>query len=134
MEEVKKCTKCGKILPLSRFNWRDKSKGTYRSECKSCHCGFMKDKYQKKKILVSEMKSQSKCAKCGEDREYTLDYHHLNPSEKEETIARMTSNTYSLDKVMEEIEKCICLCSNCHREFHYFERKNGITIKEYLEG
>jgi len=34
--------------------------------------------------------------------------------------------------VLKEIEKCILLCSNCHREFHYFEKVNKITIQEYL--
>lgn len=38
----------------------------------------------------------------------------------------------SLDTTLNEIQKCILLCSNCHREFHYFEKENGITIEEYL--
>jgi hypothetical protein len=32
----------------------------------------------------------------------------------------------------EEIEKCIPLCSNCHRDFHYLEKKDGISIEEYV--
>ena len=78
------------------------------------------------------MRSKDTCAKCGENRGYVLDYHHIDPTEKENTVARMTSNNYTLDKVMEEIQKCICLCSNCHREFHYLEHKNNITISDYL--
>ena len=61
-----------------------------------------------------------------------LDYHHIDPSQKEDTIARMTSNNYSLDRVMNEIQKCVCLCANCHREFHYFEKNQGISIEDYL--
>lgn len=38
----------------------------------------------------------------------------------------------SLSKTLEEIEKCIPLCANCHREFHYLEKENNITIDEYL--
>lgn len=30
------------------------------------------------------------------------------------------------------MKKCIILCANCHREFHYLERLNGITIDEFL--
>ena len=130
--ETKICSKCNKELPLTDFNWRDKSKGIYRSECKFCHSQYMKDKYQEKKQTVSDLKSQSKCAKCGDTRGYVLDYHHLDPNAKENTIARMTSNYYSLDRVMNEIQKCICLCANCHREFHYLEREQQITIQEYL--
>ena len=43
--ETKICTKCGKEKPLTEFNWRNKSKGTLRSECKECHTAYMKQKY-----------------------------------------------------------------------------------------
>jgi predicted HNH restriction endonuclease len=29
----------------------------------------------------------------------------------------------------EELKKCIPLCSNCHRDFHFLEKKTGISIK-----
>lgn len=131
--DTKICSKCGKEFPITDFNWRDKKKGTRRSECKYCHCEYMKQKYQEKKQVVQQLKAESKCAKCGESRGYVLDYHHIDPTQKENTIARMTSNYYSLDRVHKEIEKCVCLCSNCHREFHHFEETQGMTIFEYLE-
>ena len=131
--EMKICTKCGQNLPVDQFHWRNKAKGTRRSECKSCHTNFMKNKYQEKKNIVQELKMSSKCQKCGENRGYVLDYHHIDPNQKENTVARMTSNNYTLDKVYTEIEKCICLCANCHREFHYLENLNGLTLNEYLQ-
>jgi predicted HNH restriction endonuclease len=79
------------------------------------------------------MKSEQSCAKCGETRGYVLDYHHLDPTAKEEGIARMTSNNYRLDAVMEEIKKCVVLCANCHREFHYLEDREQLTIEKYLK-
>ena len=130
--ETKICTKCGKELPLDAFPWRDKKKGTRRADCKECHSGYMKQQYAQKKNIIEEQKAQQKCAKCGESRGYVLDYHHLNPEEKETTIARMTSNKYKLEDIQKEVEKCIVLCANCHREFHHFEKQNGITILEYL--
>ena len=130
--ETKICTKCNKELPIEDFNWRSKENGTKRSECKYCHTDFMKKIYEDKKEFVANIKSQLKCQKCGESKEYMLDFHHLDPSEKETTIARMTSNNYRIDRVLNEIQKCIVLCSNCHREFHYFEENNGLTIEEYL--
>ena len=130
--ETKICTKCKKELPIEDFNWRSKEKGTRRSECKYCHTEFMKKIYEDKKEFVANIKSQLKCQKCGESKDYMLDFHHLDPSEKETTIARMTSNRYSVDKVLDEIKKCIVLCANCHREFHYLEENYGIAIDEYL--
>lgn len=132
--ETKVCTKCGKELPIDQFNWRNKTAGTRRSECKFCHSAYMKQKYQEKKEIIQELKSQCKCAKCGDDRGYVLDYHHINPEEKDATIARLTSNNYTLEKVYDEINKCIVLCANCHREFHYLNGKdNSFTLEEYLE-
>lgn len=130
--ETRVCTKCKKELPVSCFNWRSKSSGTRRSECKYCHSEFMKINYEKKKQIVSDLKRGTCCQKCGDARSYVLDYHHLDPSIKELTVARMTSNTYSLKKTLEEIKKCIVLCSNCHREFHHLEKQQNITIQEYL--
>ena len=130
--ETKICTKCNQELPINDFNWRDKKKGTRRSECKYCHTKYMKEMYETKRSIVSDIKSQMKCKKCGENRYYVLDFHHLNPSEKETTVARMVSNNYQLEKTLQEIEKCIVLCSNCHREFHYLNDNCDITIDDYL--
>lgn len=130
--QTKICTKCHKELPITDFNWRNKEKGTRRSECKYCHSAYMKQKYQEKKNIIQELKSKCACAKCGDTRGYVLDYHHLNPKQKDNTVARLTSNNSNLDKTFEEIEKCIVLCANCHREFHYFEKQKNITIQDYL--
>ena len=41
--------------------------------------------------------------------------HHLDPSKKEFTISqRMTS----FETILPELEKCVLLCSNHHREVH----------------
>lgn len=131
---TKICTKCGKEKPLSDFNWRDKNKGTLRSECKECHTLYMKQKYQEKKDAVQNIKSNLKCAKCGySEYAVALDFHHLDPSQKDTTVARMVANNYRLDKTLQEIDKCICLCANCHRIFHFLEKEKNITIKDFLK-
>lgn len=131
---TKICTKCGKELPIEEFNFRNKAKGTRRSECKYCHSQYMKKQYAEKQQMVQELKAQCKCAKCGESRGYVLDYHHINPEEKENIVARMISNNYTLDSVFDEIEKCIVLCANCHREFHYLNKRNpDLTLEAYLK-
>ena len=130
--ETKICSKCGKELPITDFNWRDKAKGTRRSECKFCHSQYMKDAYAKKQKEIQDLKSQYKCAKCGDNRGYVLDFHHIDPLTKENAVSRMIASNYKLDKVYNEITKCICLCANYHREFHYLEKEKQITLEEYL--
>ena len=94
----------------------------------------MKQKYQEKKNIVQEIKSSCSCAKCGQTRGYVLDFHHINPNEKSDSIARLTSNNSKLDKVYDEMKKCIVLCANCHREFHYLQQRNEeLTIEDYLK-
>ena len=131
--ETKICTKCGIEKPITEFNWRDKSKGTHRSECKICHTNYMKEQYKKKREAVGGIKQELSCAKCGYNEYPTaLDFHHLDPTQKDTTVARMIANNYSLERAFTEIDKCICLCANCHRVFHFLEKEEGITIEEFL--
>ncbi len=44
-----------------------------------------------------------------------LEFHHINPSNKEKPISQFARFT---QKTIEELEKCVVLCANCHREEH----------------
>lgn len=57
------------------------------------------------------------CECCGYSRYIgALEFHHPNPGEKEFDLAGFRSTTF--EKVKAELDKCILLCSNCHREEH----------------
>lgn len=59
-----------------------------------------------------------RCCLCGFDAyQEALEFHHVNPEEKEFGITRDTSTT-SLEKQLQELKKCILVCSNCHRGIH----------------
>ena len=83
-----------------------------------------------------------KCVICGYNRcQQALDVHHVDPNEKDFTIAANTNKAYAL--VSEEIRKCVLLCANCHREYHSnfiqlelqpsFDEKIDAEIKQELE-
>lgn len=131
MKQTKICTQCHRELPLDQFHWRNKARGTRRSECKDCHNAHMNQRNAQNRLFIHELKKQQCCAKCGETRWYLLDYHHVDPTIKENTIARLMVHS-NQQAVLKEIDKCILLCSNCHREFHYFNEQQGITLEEYL--
>ena len=58
-----------------------------------------------------------KCERCGYDKSSrALEFHHLNPSEKDFGISKVL--TRSIQSLKEEADKCILLCSNCHAEIH----------------
>ncbi len=58
-----------------------------------------------------------KCERCGYDKSSrALEFHHLNPSEKDFGISKVL--TRSIQSLKEEADKCVLLCSNCHAEVH----------------
>ena len=141
---MKKCTKCGNQKSLSDFPINGSNKKTgltiFRSQCKECvaersrlwrldHPGYakaymqeyIKDNYtqmvcrmKEKKQEIAEWKRERGCTLCGETEPWVLDMHHLDPSSKETNSA--TSAT--LKAFLKEADKCILLCSNCHRKVH----------------
>lgn len=127
-ETLRKCKECS--LKLSLHNYYTVNKRISRV-CKECHKKKSKENYDKKVSAVSDYKSSCGCAKCGESRSYILEFHHIDPSQKDYTIANRARA--SLESIMSEIKKCVVLCSNCHQEFHHFERKVGMTIQNYLK-
>lgn len=55
---------------------------------------------------------------CGESHIAALDFHHLDPSQKEFSVAILLRiNDWS--KIESELKKCKLVCSNCHRKSHF---------------
>ena len=78
---------------------------------------------QKLRRAWEEFKSNLQCVKCGESHPATLDFHHVKRDPSNKRINKLTCNG-AYRQAMEEItNKCIVLCSNCHRKHHYEERK-----------
>ena len=65
-----------------------------------------------------------KCCICGFDKwQSALEFHHVNPEEKEFSITTDTT-TKAIEKQLEELKKCILVCANCHRGIH----SNNISV------
>ena len=125
---MKICTQCKIEKEDNEFY---KNGNRLQSCCKECHKQNIRESYKKKMEEINNYKQQIGCKKCGIKHFYLLDFHHKNPSEKDFTISDYSRT--SLEKLMPEIEKCVLLCANCHREFHYLEKNKDITIEEYLK-
>ena len=73
------------------------------------------------KRLLIEYKG-GKCEQCGYNKcDGALQFHHIDPKEKDFTISQVNLNdtNFSIDKIIEEVNKCQLLCANCHAEIHY---------------
>jgi hypothetical protein len=131
---MRTCTKCNEPKELSEFASKNRSKGTLSSECKECHKLVRNRYYQNNKVVERarvdkfkkqynawwrELKSKLVCRDCNENHPAVLHFHHLDPKEKETNIAAATSKRWSKKRVLNEIEKCIVLCANCHLKLHW---------------
>jgi DNA-binding CsgD family transcriptional regulator len=50
-----------------------------------------------------------------------LEFHHRDPAQKDFGISEYTHLKW--DNIVKEVDKCIMVCANCHREIH-----NGILL------
>lgn len=65
----------------------------------------------------------NKCASCGYDRCMdAFDFHHVNPKSKEFAINEGFCRHFAWERIKNELDKCVLLCANCHRELHYKEK------------
>jgi 5-methylcytosine-specific restriction endonuclease McrA len=70
---------------------------------------------RKIKTLAIEYKG-GKCQVCGYDKyPGALDLHHMDYKDKDFGIADK-GYTRSWEKVKAELDKCVLVCANCHRE------------------
>ena len=93
------------------------SEGRYR--CKKCNIESINERRRFLKKELVRYKG-GKCEICGyDDCIAALEFHHLNPEEKDFGIGN--GNIKSLEKLKKEVDKCILVCNRCHKEIHYKE-------------
>lgn len=110
------CSKCNTPKPISDFYERRNKKGG-SAYCKECTKQQSLKRHREFKEVVVKYKGGS-CENCGYNKFISaLEFHHIDPSEKDFSISNV--KTYKLtDKIKNELDKCILVCSNCHREIH----------------
>lgn len=130
-EKVCKC--CGVSKPITEFGKNARMKDGLHYYCKECKNQKHGDYRTKKRQYIQNKKRP--CEKCGESRLYLIQFHHRNPAEKSFEISQCLDK--GIKKIDEEINKCVCLCPNCHAEFHYFYGVNPenpeAALKDYLK-
>jgi hypothetical protein len=143
MEKI--CPKCKISKSTTEFNKNKRYKDRLQRVCRQCtkkehikwynnnkNTQIMKNKkvHENNKEWFKNIKQQYNCYKCKENRWYILDFHHVDPTEKLFNISNIGKT--SKKKTLNEISKCITLCRNCHAEFHFLEKEEGIILKQYL--
>lgn len=75
--------------------------------------------YQKRRDEYEKFLGNIACQRCGYNRsKRALSFHHIDPSKKSFSVRMTTFRLTNLDKELfkKEMEKCMCLCMNCHME------------------
>jgi hypothetical protein len=120
---IKKCEKHGET-EFAAYKYEN---GT-RHRCKKCRTEGVQRRREKVKLLAIEYMG-GKCCKCGYNKcPWALDFHHIDPATKSFTISA-DGFTRSFNKIKDELNKCILLCANCHREEHYTSTIKDNTVK-----
>lgn len=138
------CSRCEKELPADDKHFasrNDRGKEELQGHCRICqkkyrrqHYENNKDKYINKAKLYRdkfvewfvEYKKTLKCTKCGDNRYWVLDFHHIDPIEKDVDVATLVRKC-NKKRLLNEVKKCIVVCSNCHRDIHHKERNADIV-------
>jgi len=120
----KKCPSCGIIKNRKTDFYRVKGQSVkVNSFCKPC---LLKSNAERRRLVKQKAVDYlgGCCSKCGYNKCIgALDFHHVNPSEKNPFYSLF--KTIFNERLKKELDKCILLCSNCHRELHYEEETLG---------
>ena len=118
--KLHKCSICGETNP-NKFN------GLSNSTCSLCSSRNHTKRNIDKRLKAKKDKG-GKCFICGYDKFIgALEFHHINPNTKEHSLV----HTFKLSdtKIKEELDKCVLLCSNCHKEVHAGLHKDKELLK-----
>lgn len=103
-----KCTSCAV-----------KENAVYRSKNRSEYNQKSKDRRHERKLRALEYKGGI-CVDCKQTVHHSaFDFHHIDPQTKHKDPGLMMS--HSDEDLFKELDKCILLCSNCHRVRHFHE-------------
>jgi predicted HNH restriction endonuclease len=84
--------------------------------CKICHNALTLKRQRDRKKQAIEYKG-GKCELCGYSKcQDAFDFHHTDPEQKEFNLS--AGKFTSFNKFKSELDKCMLLCANCHREIH----------------
>ena len=137
------CKKCKINKESTEFSFKNKEKGLLHCVCKICqreykrtHYYNNKDAHYKRNLktkdklyeIISLEKSKG-CLMCDENFHKCLEFHHLEKNDKIDTISTLKRNG-SVKKLIDELKKCVLLCSNCHRKVHYNTEFNDKMLKK----
>ena len=134
---TKTCNKCKETKDYLEFHKLKSGKYGRSGTCANCKSEHDLKRYHKegstdradRRLRIAKQKQDrwdkymqeiggQQCSICGFKDEYRgcFDLHHTDPKEKDMNPSQAMCGSYKSFK--EEADKCILVCSNCHRKIH----------------
>lgn len=98
---------------------------TWYQKNKQYHIHKIRLRKSRERQKWTEYKAEQKCAHCGIQHPAVIDFHHVIKENKKQVNALAKRGNYGA-AIREAEEKCIPLCSNCHRIFHWNESQKDM--------
>ncbi len=111
-------------MRLYRKEWYERNKISEREKARERQTIRRKEF----KEWFKDLKKTLKCLNCGFSHPAALDFHHKDPQKKDFNLGAIGC-TVSKKRILDEIEKCVILCANCHRIYHYDENNDIVTFQ-----
>ncbi len=109
------CSKCKTNKEANMF-YLNEDNSRKHSYCKICQSANVLDRQRLWKKKAIDYKG-SKCIVCGYQKyDGALEFHHTDPTQKEYGLSAGKLKTFLSSRT--ELDKCVLVCSNCHREIH----------------
>jgi hypothetical protein len=122
---MRNCTVCGETKELAVFGFRNKTTGRRHRSCKICKAAYSRQHYTANRAVyiarnhklarartrelqerVAEYLSKRSCVDCGEADPRVMDFDHVDPATKRNTIHALVHQALSWAALQAEIERC----------------------------
>lgn len=140
---MKTCSICKRGLSLELFGKNKATKDGLNYSCKECTNARMREQHHKRSQDPEKLKKHNErirsraqyrksyivhrvfgghCYDCGESYpDCVFDFHHEG-DEKSHNPSKLIGRNQMGD-ALKELEKCVMLCSNCHRMRHFHNKE-----------
>ena len=131
---MKYCSRCNTEKPKVEFGSNKTKKDGLQTFCKDCAQKYASGYYKKgdikkkhllsvnerRKIVVQRNRELvlsylqiNPCVDCGESDPIVLEFDHQR--DKKMGVSRLILGGYTEKVILDEIQKCVVRCANCHR-------------------
>ena len=131
MAKTKRCSGCDRVRRVTMFYKNSRKADGLQSCCKDCSKerrkrywreGENQEKTKARTLkrrrriaqAIYEMLRSTGCSECDENDPILLEFDHVR-GEKTSAVSRMIQDGYGLDRIKQEIAKCVVRCVRCHR-------------------